>query len=338
MYGYLGINAVNLNSFDLNLLVAFEALMAEGQVTRAARRLHLTQPALSSALARLRTLFDDPLFVQHGKSMRPTLRARELDVPIKAALAQIRQVLHKPQFTPQACVLTVRIATSDDIELMLLPKVLNRVKAIAPGVTMVVRRVAGAFELPAEELEAGTLDFAIGPFARPTHSTSGLTFMPLYTDHLVCVARKGHPHIKQSLSAAQFLELPHVVVYYAAQGAGMIDQLLVARGERRRVAMEVPHFTTAIFTVGQSDLIASMASRFATRLGATAGVRIFKFPVPAPVMNFGLYWHSRHTADPAHAWLRQLIVEAASEMMQPRVSGERKVRAASRRSAPDADY
>lgn len=309
---------MNLNSFDLNLLVAFEAVMTEGQVTRAARRLHLTQPALSSALARLRSIFNDPLFVQHGKSMRPTMRARELEVPIRTALAQVRQALHQPEFTPQTSVLTIRIATSDDIEMMLLPRLLNRIRTIAPGVTVVVRRVAGAFELPAAELEAGTLDFAIGPFSRPTHSSSGLTFLPLYTDHFVCVARKGHPRLKHSVSMAQFLELSHVVVYYAAQGVGMIDQLLMARGEKRKIAMEVPHFTTAMFTVGQSDLIASISSRFAAHLGAAAGVRTFEFPLPAPAMNYGLYWHGRHTADPAHTWLRQLIADAAGEMSQPR--------------------
>lgn len=300
---------MNLNSFDLNLLVAFEALMTEGQVTRAARRLHLTQPALSGALARLRTLFHDPLFVQDGKAMRPTLRARELDIPIRAALGQLRDALEQPTFSPQTSALTVRMAMSDDVELLLMPKVLNRIKAVAPGVTVVVRRVSGLFDLPAQELEAGTLDLAIGPFVRSTHSSAGLTVAPLYEDHFVCAVRRNHSSIKRSLSLAQFLELQHVVVYYAPQGIGMIDQLLMERGQKRKIAMEVPHYMTAMFAAGQTDLIVSVPARFARHVSAAAGLRLLKFPLPAR-LGYGLHWHSRHTNDPAHAWLRQLIIDA----------------------------
>lgn len=304
---------MNLDRFDLNLLVAFEALMTEGQVTRAARRLHITQPALSGALARLRTIFDDPLFVQHGKSMRPTMRARELDAPIRSALAHVREALGRPHFSPQTSTLTARIATSDDLELMLMSKVLSRVHMAAPGVKLIIRRVAGVFELPAEELESGALDFAIGPFPRGAHQPGGaIAFAPLYTDRLVCVARSGHPRIKRSLSAAQFLEASHAVMYYPANGVGFVDQLLMERGgQRRKVAMEVSHFTTAIFAAGQSDVIASVSSRIAKHLSAAAGVRVFKFPFPAPALSYSVHWHSRHTADPAHAWLRQLITDAA---------------------------
>jgi DNA-binding transcriptional LysR family regulator len=304
---------VNLDRFDLNLLVAFEALMSERQVTRAAHRLHITQPALSGALARLRTVFNDPLFVQHGKSMTPTMRARELDVPIRSALAQVRQALGRPQFNPETSTLAARIATSDDLELTLMSKVLTRIRKVAPGMRLVIRRVAGVFELPAEELESGALDFAIGPFPRGAHQPGGaIASTPLYVDHLVCVARVGHPHIKRALSAAQFLESSHVVIYYPASGAGIVDQLLVERGEqRRKIAMEVSHFTTAVFAAAQSDLIASVNSRIARHLSVPARVRIFKFPFPAPALNYSLHWHSRHTADPAHAWLRQLIADAA---------------------------
>lgn len=313
MYRYVGISAVNLDRFDLNLLVAFEALMTEGQVTRAARRLHITQPALSGALARLRTIFDDPLFVQQGKSMRPTMRARELDVPIRSALAQVRQALGRPHFCPETTTLAVRIAMSDDVELSLMSKVLVRLRTLAPGIKLVVRRVAGVFELPTDELESGALDLAIGPFPHGAHHpTSVIVSSPLYVDRLVCVARKDHPVIKRSLSAAQFLDASHVVIYYPASGFGIVDQLLMNRGERRRkVAMEVPHFMTAIFAAGQSDLVASVTSRVARHLSAAAGVRVFKFPFESPALSYSLNWHGRQSGDPAHAWLRQLIIDAA---------------------------
>jgi len=304
---------VNLDRFDLNLLVAFEALMTEGQVTRAARRLHITQPALSGALARLRAVFDDQLFVKDGKSMRPTLRARELDAPIREALTKVRQAIGRPPFKPESSSVTVRIATSDDLELTLLSKVLKRVRSAAPCLSLHIRRVGGVFELPAEELASGALDMAIGPFPQGAHQPGGvIVSAPLYVDQLVCVAREKHPTIKRTLSQAQFLDAYHVVVYYPEGGMGIVDQLLMQRGgQRRKIAMAVPHFITAAFAVGQSDLIASMNTKIAHHLRRAAGVRVFKFPFESPRLSYGLYWHGRQTADPAHAWLREVIIEAA---------------------------
>jgi len=272
---------VNLDRFDLNLLVAFEALMTEGQVTRAARRLHVTQPALSGALARLRTVFGDQLFVKDGKSMRPTLRARELDAPIREALA----------------------------------KVLKRVRSQAPCMKLVIRRVSGVFELPTQELASGALDLAIGPFPQGAHQPSGvIVSAPLYIDHLVCVIRENHPTIKRTLSQAQFLDAYHAVVYYPEGDMGIVDQLLMQRGaQRRKIAMTVPHFITAAFAAGQTDLIATMGSRVAEYLRRPAGVCVLAFPFESPKMNYGLYWHGRQTADPAHTWLREVIIDAAKE-------------------------
>jgi DNA-binding transcriptional LysR family regulator len=307
---------VNLDRFDLNLLVAFEALMTEGQVTRAARRLHITQPALSGALARLRVVFGDQLFVKDGKSMRPTLRARELDIPIREALAKVRQAVGRPSFRPETSAVTVRIATSDDVELTLLSTVLKRLRSAAPSMKLAIRRVSGVFELPSQELASGTIDMAIGPFPQNAHVPSGLSGVivsaPLFVDHLVCVARDKHPTIKRTLSPTQFMETSHVVVYYPPGGMGIVDQLLMQRsGQQRKVAMEVPHFVTAAFAVGQTDLVATMNSRVADRLRRPAGVRVFKFPFESPKLNYGLYWHGRQTADPAHAWLRGVIIDAA---------------------------
>ena len=306
---------MNLDRFDLNLLVAFEALMTEGQVTRAARRLHITQPALSGALARLRTVFGDQLFVKDGKSMRPTLRARELDAPIREALAKVRQAIGRPNFKPESSSVTVRIATSDDLELTLISKVLKRVRSQAPCMKLVIRRVSGVFELPTQELASGALDLAIGPFPQGAHQPSGvIVSAPLYIDHLVCVTRENHPTIKRTLSQAQFLDAYHAVVYYPEGDMGIVDQLLMQRGaQRRKIAMTVPHFITAAFAAGQTDLIATMNSRVAEHLRRPAGVRVLDFPFESPKMNYGLYWHGRQTADPAHTWLREVIIDAAKE-------------------------
>jgi DNA-binding transcriptional LysR family regulator len=137
---------------------------------------------------------------------------------------------------------------------------------------------------------------------------------PLYADRLVCVARANHPTIKRTLSQAQFLDAYHVVVYYPEGDMGIVDQLLIQRGgPRRKIAMTVPHFITAAFAAGQSDLIASMNSRVAEHLRRPAGIRVLEFPFESPKMSYGLYWHGRQTADPAHTWLRQVIIEAAKD-------------------------
>ena len=306
---------MNLDRFDLNLLVAFEALITEEQVTRAARRLHITQPALSGALARLRTVFGDQLFVKDGKSMRPTLRARELEGPIREALAKVRQAIGRPAFKPESSAITVRIATSDDLEVTLISKVLQRVRAAAPCMRLAIRRVNGVFELPADELASGALDLAIGPFPQGAHQPGGVVVSaPLYDDQLVCLVREDHPTIKRTLSQAQFLDAYHVVVYYPEGGHGIVDQLLMQRGGRRRkIAMSVPHFITAAFAVGQSDLLASVNSRIAESLRRDAGFHVLKFPFESPKMNYGMYWHGRQTTDPAHTWLREVIIEAAKD-------------------------
>jgi DNA-binding transcriptional LysR family regulator len=307
-----GRKITNLERFDLNLLIAFEALMTEGQVTRAARRLHITQPALSNALARLRAAFDDPLFVQEGKSMRPTLRARELEGPVRSALAVLRKSLEEQRFTPALAVFTARIATSDDIEAVLLAKVLNRIRLEAPGVRLAIRRVAGVFEAPTEDLASGALDLAIGPFARGAHATGGLISSPLYVERIACVVRSGHPRIRRSLSKAQFLDAAHVVVYYPPSGKGMIDQLLAERGEQRRIAAEAPHFLTAMLIAAQTDLLATVSGSVAHRFGRAMDLRVHKFPFPQPKLCVNLWWHDRQTADPVHTWLRRVIIETAA--------------------------
>ena len=259
---------MNLDRFDLNLLVAFEAMMTEGQVTRAARRLHITQPALSGALARLRTVFGDQLFVKDGKSMRPTLRARELDVPIREALEESAAGGWPPEISARDfgshCAHRDQRRPGVDADL----EGARALALAAPGIKLAIRRVSGVFELPAQELASGALDMAIGPFPQGAHHPGGvIVSAPLYIDHLVCVVREKHPAIKRSLSQGQFMEASHVVVYYPPGGMGIVDQLLMQRGgQPRKVAMEVPHFVTAAFAVGQTDLVASMSSRVAKRL------------------------------------------------------------------------
>jgi DNA-binding transcriptional LysR family regulator len=173
--------------------------------------------------------------------------------------------------------------------------------------------VSGVFELPAQELASGALDMAIGPFPQsPHHPTGVIVSAPLYVDRLVCVAREKHPAIKRTLSPAQFLAASHVVVYYPPGGVGIVDQLLIQRGgQRRKVAMEVPHFVTAVFAAGQTDLVATVNSRIAEHLRRVAGVRVLPFPFESPKLGYSLYWHGRQTADPAHTWLREVIVEAS---------------------------
>ncbi|MEO7205719.1 MAG: LysR family transcriptional regulator [Steroidobacteraceae bacterium] len=298
---------MNLKTIDLNLLIAFEALIAEGHVTRAASALGLTQPATSNALKRLRLLFQDPLFIRVGRTMQPTTRARELSQPISAALAQVRRALSTPQFSPQNSSLAIRVATTDDIEVTLIPRIVKDLRAQAPAMKLVSRRLAGIFDLPLEDLQTGKLDLAIGRFSQQSPPASGIHCRHLYEDVPVCIVRVGHPGVRRRLTLSQFVGLEHVIVLYPPEGPGMIDRLLTTHGVQRNVAIAAPHFTTAAFAVANSDWVATVPARFAHAVADPLRLKVVPLPFKVPRQRVGLFWHGRNAVEPSHVWVREII-------------------------------
>lgn len=298
---------MNIANVDLNLLLVFEALMAERSVTHAAARVGLSQPALSNALNRLRGCFGDRLFVKGWRTMLPTPRALELAPEIEAALRHIRAAFHAPEFRPESSQRVFRLATSDDMELSFLPALARELLATAPGITVNCRRLAGIFSLPQEELQSGALDFALGLFSSLTPVKRDLFARELYELRMVCIARARHPRIKRRLTLSHFRQLEHVATFYPGEGPGLMDRILGERGFQRKVRLSLPHWLPVPFVVANSDLIATVPETVAKALGPASGLRCLRCPVNLPPLRVSLIWHARTQESAAHIWFRSLL-------------------------------
>ena len=273
-------NARPLGGIDLNLLFALDALIAEKSVTRAARRLGVTQSAASHALARLRELLGDPILVRLGNDMSVTPRASALAEPLREVMDRIGGIVHgSASFEPARAARTFVVRTSDYTEMVLLPSLVGRLQREAPGIDLRVRAAADdAFA----SLRDGTVDLAIAPM---TETPAGLFCQPLVDDRFVCLVRLDHPTVGDALTLEQYAALPHLLIAPRGRPQAHVDEALARHGLRRRVAVSVPHFSTAPFALAESDLILTMAERVATVAATMAKVRI----VAPPIRHRGLH-------------------------------------------------
>jgi DNA-binding transcriptional LysR family regulator len=303
----------NLRSVDLNLLVVFDALMAERNVTRAAARNGLSQPAVSKALNRLRGLFDDPLFVRRDRGMEPTARALELAGPIHGALADISRTLTLPTaFEPATATATVKLATIDLYNTKLLPALVHHLRRHAPGVDLHVRG-NDCSQFP-EQLAAGEIDIAIAP--RGSRSAE-LRAERLWNDRLVTLVAKNNPlreplTIEAYAAAAHLVDAGHVQVSPDGRGSSVVDAILAARGLRRRIALVLPNSAGIPFVVAATDLIATLPSRIVKGLLPMSNVRMLTPPLPDVAVSPHMFWHRRSHADPLQVWLRSAILAIAA--------------------------
>jgi len=293
----------NVHSFDLNLLLAFDALWAERNVTRAARRIGLTQSALSHALSRLRLQLDDPLFrPAPPRGMLPTPKAQALAGPLAEALALIRSAVESPApFDPRRLRRTFTLATADYGELVILPRLVAAVARAAPEVTLVVRPISMS---PERELGAGEHDIA---FSLANNVDPSLRSQILFEDGFVCLLRRGHPLAKKRLTLDRYTKLSHVLIAPSGVGEGIVDQALRALGRSRRIAVRTAHFLVAPLAVAESDHIITLPERIVRGALPPSRFAIMRPPVEVPGFSMAAVWHPRHDADPGHAWLREMI-------------------------------
>ena len=294
------ITDMNLQDVDLNLLRVFDAVLHEGGVTAAAARLELTQPAVSNALARLRKLFGDPLFVRTPTGMDATPFARELAQPVRQALALLESALaHGPGFDPESATRAFRFYMSDLGQIEFLPPLIERVEQRAPGVRL--EAVALDVEDIGAALASGTLDLAIGflPALGPPVQRRAL-----FRDPYVCLMRADHEII--SLTKRKFLEASHVLVSYRG-GHRVIEEAYERAGIR--VALRVPHFTVAPMVLERSDLVLTLPARVARVFERGGRLKSLPVPLPIPVADVGVHWHERFEADPGNRWLREQVIE-----------------------------
>lgn len=297
---------MQLDRIDLNLFVVLDAIFTEGGITRASDKLHLTQPAVSHALNRLRRLFDDALFVREGRRLVPTPRARALIEPVRAALRGLEVTLSESQaFDAARSTRRFTLGVRDVLEARLLPPLLRALAVEAPGVDIAAVR-ADRRELEAE-LARGTLDAAID-IALPL--SPAVRRQRLVADALCVVARAGHPHADAALDLDTYLRLDHVLTSSRRSGPAPEDAELSRHGLQRRVRLRCQHYFSACRVVSQTDLVLTMPESYARIASAQWACQLLPFPLPTPTLDAVLYWHAQLDADPANAWLRERLLRA----------------------------
>jgi DNA-binding transcriptional LysR family regulator len=302
---------MNITGIDLNLLIAFESLLDERHVGRAAHRVGLSQPAFSNAISRLRVRLDDPLFVRTARGMLPTPRAEQLGGPIRSALSILRQTLEAPRsFDPKASAQRFRIGLADDVELRLVSLFAHSMRS--SGLQLQTRRLDGIFAIPESDLRNGTLDLAMGYFPDARSLAPSFVMETLSEERNVVIARRGHPAFKRKLTLERLMELDHAAVIYRNEPWGLIDNELAARGLRRRLRLALPHCLSVLHAVASSDLVACIQESAANRYGPPLGLVSHREPLGLPPFVLRMVWHFQRNDDPAQKWMRALIQREVS--------------------------
>jgi DNA-binding transcriptional LysR family regulator len=300
---------MSMDNVDIRLLRAFLVLMADKNVSVAAEHLGISQPAASHALARLRTLFDDPLLLRSRTGMVASSRAPEFEQGVRELLASWDGLVGMARpFDPAVSSQTFTISAPEYPERLLIPGLARQARAQAPHVRIEVQTPDR--DRAVELLESGRLDLRIAWLPKPPQS---LRSMPLFQDRIVCIAAADHPQVHGSITLEQFLTLPHA----RPLGTGRtttgrtIDEAVERQGRRLNLVILVQNFLTIPLMMAGTDLIATVPRRLATVLARQHPLQILEAPLRLPRIRYAAYWHERRQKDPGHRWLRGLLQESA---------------------------
>ncbi|WP_337269483.1 LysR substrate-binding domain-containing protein [Oryzifoliimicrobium ureilyticus] len=303
--------------YDLNLLPVFVTMMDERNVTRAAERLGMTQPALSNALNRLRDTLKDPLFIRERYGMKPTLMAEDLAPTIRAALSALDEAIGGQQeFDPGQATRQFTIAPNSYVEFALMPEIVSRLRDIAPGVRL--RLIPFGNDLVETGAVSGATEMVLGRIVDPPDN---MVVQHLMDDSLACVVRKDHPDVKDKLTQELYEGLRHVNVLPPGRIRTGLFQALQQRGLKREVAVSVTHFLAVPEMVAVSDYCATLPSLICQRLARDERLKVLPAPVDLGTFPVELAWHVRYRSDPAHRWLRSLIADVAKDHGLPVAEG-----------------
>ena len=296
---------MNLRSIDLNLLLVFDTIYSERNISKAANKLALSQPAVSNALARLRERLQDPLFIRTTHHMVPTPRAKALAQPIRQALSLIEGGLRAGEAFD--CAQSDRrfvIGIEDYGEAVVLPRFLDWLARVAPNVSIRIRPEPGSHL--ASEMKDGQVDLALDYFMQ---HEPGFHSECVLTDGLLTLSRPGHPLLGDQLSLEQYLTVRHIALVPRSGSMPMIDLALAKRGLRRQVAVQLPHFQSMPLLVKNTQLICTLPRRMAHLYAQTFELQTHDVPLRVPNFPIYLIWHASADADPAHAWLRRNLID-----------------------------
>jgi len=292
---------MQLSKVDLNLFIVFDVIYRERNLTKAAQVLHITQPAVSNSLSRLRNTFGDKLFVRQSGNMIPTPVAEGIIDRVRDALVNLESSLTEhDDFDPASSTKQFAFAMNDTSESYLLPLLMTHLQEHAPGISI------ESFAVPRNELTrefaAGQLDFALDV---PLINDTQLTNEPLSQDRYVCVARKNHPEIDGELSLDDYLALPHIHVSSRRKGQGFIDLHLNKIGLQRNIRLRVQHSRAAPPIAARTNMLLTIPEK----LSGEHDLQVFDLPFELPKLDWHLYWPSNYSNDNAHKWMRQVIFD-----------------------------
>ncbi|MFZ6727022.1 LysR family transcriptional regulator [Undibacterium sp. MH2W] len=297
---------MHISRLDLNLFIVFEAIYTEGTVTRASQKLHLTQPAISHALNRLRSMFDDPLFVRQGNIMVSTPLARSIIEPVRQALRGLEMTLtENRKFEPSQASKQFNLALRDVLESTVLPPLLESITNQAPQINVAAIQVDRR-EL-VSELAAGTIDVAIDMLLP---LPSEIRRQQISRDTTVVLARKDHPVVQGRLSLDQYLAAEHILASSRRKGMGLEDFELSRLGLQRRIRLRCQHYFAACRVASQTDLLLTMPEAYARIVNQQFDNQILPLPLTMPSWDVYLYWHQNLELDPANQWLREQVMNA----------------------------
>jgi DNA-binding transcriptional LysR family regulator len=302
--------------YDLNLLPVLLVMMEERNVTRAAERLGITQPALSNALNRLRETLNDPLFIRERYGMRPTPKAEQLAQVVGAALSSIDKVIIGQQdFDPLNATRLFTLAPNSYVEFIMMPAIVARLRSCAPGIRL--RLTPFGNDVTETGVISGNTDMVLGRIVEPPDN---LVVQHLMNEGLACVIRADHPLVGENLSAEQYEQLKHVNVLPPGRMRAGLYQALEQRGLRRQVAVSVTHFLAVPEMIAVTDYCATLPRLICQHLSRDQRLRIIPAPVDLGTFPVEMGWHARYRDDPAHRWFRALITETAQSLSDPQIN------------------
>jgi DNA-binding transcriptional LysR family regulator len=301
-----------MDNIEIKLLRTFLVLLSERNVSSTAEQLGVTQPAVSHALTRLRTLFDDPLLLRSRSGMVPSSRAAEFAEGVQSLLATYDGLLQLARpFDPSASSQTFRISAPEFPERLLLPDMVRLARQEAPNIR--IEMFPPPREKAIEMLESGRLDLRIAWLEHPPQS---LRSTQLFQDRIVCVADPQHASVRGRISVKQFTELPHARPYGAGRTVSgrVVDEAVERHGGRLNLAFQVQNYLSIPPMLQGTDLIATTPLRLALSMRQYHPLQILEVPLRLPRIRYAAYWHERSHKDPAHKWLRELVVQAARRL------------------------
>jgi DNA-binding transcriptional LysR family regulator len=305
---------MNFLTLDLNLLRVFDVVMIEQNLTRAADKLAMTQPAVSNALKRLRYAFDDELVTRTSYGVKPTPRAERIWPAVREALNNLEAVIAPPTFDPAKAVSSFRVAMADSTAAYWLPHLVREIEQSAPNIN--VRTVPLVTRDPRTMLFHGEIDLAVGFFpgvvsqltTGQSINDSSIHHVSLYSGHYVCVMRKDHPLASEPLTLENYCKARHLLVSFSGRAHAVIDEILAAMNLQRHIVLTVNQFFTAARIVANSNLVTVLPEHAIPSTGLEKKLVMRELPFNTPSVNVDMLWHEREVRNPAHQWLRNNLI------------------------------